>query len=104
MVEAAINPGADVPNFVSTYKANFPVGTADASAALKYLEWPFDKRPLVPLMVFIDRKGFIRAQYSGADEDFFNEQTQDQHLRAEAEKYLNEKPAPAPAKKGGKKG
>ncbi len=102
-MEAAINENADVPGFIAQYKPNFPIGTAGAQPALQYLEWPNDKRPLVPLMVFIDRKGMIRSEYSGLDEDFFNDQTQDQHIRAEAEKLLNEKASPAKAKKAAKK-
>ena len=103
-MEAAINENPDVPGFIAQYKPNFPVGTAGAGAALQYLEWPADKRPLVPLMVFIDRQGVMRALYSGLDEDFFNEQNQneDKNIRAEAEKLLNEKAAPAKGKKGGK--
>ncbi len=60
-MEAAINQDPDVPGFIAQYKPPFPVGTAGAAAALQYLAWPADKRPLVPLMVFIDRKGIIRA-------------------------------------------
>jgi len=105
VVEAAINENPDLAGFIAQYKPPFPVGTANALAALKYLEWPPDKRPLVPLMVFIDRKGVMRALYSGLDADFFNEQGQneDKNIRAEAEKFLNEKAAPPPGKKTGKK-
>jgi hypothetical protein len=51
--------------------------------------------------VFIDRNGVIRAQYTGVDEGFFDNQ-QEQHMRDEAEKLLNEggvkaKPAHKPA-------
>ncbi len=60
-----------------------------------------DKRPLVPFLVFIDRHGVIRAQYTGVEEGFFDNQ-QEQHMRDEAEKLLNEgaakaKPAHKPA-------
>jgi hypothetical protein len=103
VVEAAVNPNADIPGFIAQFKPPFPVGTADAQAALQYLKWPPDKRPLVPLMVFIDRKGILRDQFTGADTDFFNDQTQDQHIRSVAEKLLNEHAAPARAKKRAKK-
>ncbi len=39
--------------------------------------------------MFIDRKGVIRAQYTGVDEAFFDAQ-QEQHMRDEVEKLLNE--------------
>jgi hypothetical protein len=102
VLEAAINQNPDIPGFIAQYKPPFPVGTTDAGAALQYLEWPQDKRPLVPLMVFVDRQGIIRAEYSGADADFFNEQQMDQHIRAEAEKLLAERAAPAKKKSAGK--
>jgi len=89
VVEAAVNENPDVPSFVSQYKVPWPVGTAGALSALDYIQWPKDKRPLVPFVVFIDRKGVIRAQYTGMDEAFFDNQ-QEQHMRDEAEKLLNE--------------
>ena len=89
VVEAALNENPDIPSFVSQFKVPFPVGTAAVFPALDYIQWPRDKRPLVPFLVFIDRKGVIRAQYTGVDEAFFDNQ-QEQHMRDEAEKLLNE--------------
>ena len=89
MVEAALNENPDIPSFVSQFKVPFPVGTAGVLPALDYIQWPKDKRPLVPFVVFIDRQGVIRAQYTGVDEAFFDNQ-QEQHMRDEAEKLLNE--------------
>jgi len=97
VVEAAVNENPDIPGFVQQFHPGFPVGTAPGQAALDYLEWPKDQRPLVPLMAFVDRKGMIRAQYSGLDEKFFDD-NQDQHIRAEAEKLLSEKAAPTKSK------
>ncbi len=65
------------------------MGTAGVLPALDYIQWPKDKRPLVPFVVFIDRQGVIRAQYTGVDEAFFDSQ-QEQHMRDEVEKLLNE--------------
>lgn len=53
-------------------------------------------------MLFIDRKGIIRAQYTGSDQEFFDETKQAGTIKAEAMKYLSE-PAPAPAKPARKK-
>jgi peroxiredoxin len=89
VVEAAINENPDIPSFISQFKVPFPVGTAGVLAALDFMEWPKDKRPLVPFLVFIDRKGVIRAQYTGVDEAFFDAQ-QEQHMRDEVEKLLSE--------------
>jgi len=96
VVEAALNQNPDIPNFVAQFKTPFPVGTGEVMKALDYMQWPKDKRPLVPFVVFIDRKGMIRAQYTGADEAFFDAQ-QEQHMRQEAEALLTEG-AGAPAK------
>src|ERR1700691_369424 len=101
VVEAALNENPDISSFVSQFKVPFPVGTASVLPALDYIQWPKDKRPLVPFLVFIDRSGVIRAQYTGVDEGFFDNQ-QEQHMRDEAEKLLNEggvkaKPAHKPA-------
>ncbi len=89
VVEAALNQNPDIPSFVQQFKVPFPVGTAGVMPALDYIQWPKDKRPLVPFVVFIDRKGIIRAQYTGVDEAFFDAQ-QEQHMREEAEKLLSE--------------
>jgi peroxiredoxin len=89
VVEAALNENPDIATFVSQYKVPFPVGTSTVLSALDYIQWPKDKRPLVPFLVFIDRKGVIRAQYTGVDEAFFDSQ-QEQHMRDEVEKLLNE--------------
>ena len=98
VVEAAVNDNPDVPGFIQRFQPPFPIGTAPGQAALDYLQWPADQRPLVPLMMFIDRKGMIRAQYSGLDEKFFDDQ-QDQHIREVAEKLLAESATPSPKKK-----
>ena len=52
-------------------------------------------------MLFIDRKGIIRAQYTGGDQEFFKESNQAATIKAEALKYLSEPVGPArvPAKK-----
>jgi len=97
VVEAAVNENPDVPGFIEKFHPGFPVGTAGGQAALDYLQWPKDQRPLVPLMMFIDRKGMVRAQYSGMDEKFFDDQ-QDQHIREVALKFLNESAAPVKKK------
>jgi peroxiredoxin len=101
VVEAALNDKPDIPSFVSQFKVPFPVGTAGVVPAWDYIQWPRSKIAQVPFLVFIDRNGVIRAQYTGADEKFFDNQ-QEQHMRDEADKLLSEgagqaKPAHKPA-------
>ncbi len=110
VVEAAVNDNADVGGFIRTYQPTFPVGTAGGREALEYMQWPLGQRPLVPLMAFIDRTGMIRAQFTGYDTNFFDEQKMDKNIRDEVEKLLKEgahtpakstkSKAPAPAKSG----
>ena len=97
VVEAAVNDNPDIPGFINKFQPSFPVGTAPSDQSLAYLQWPKDKVPLVPLMVFIDRQGMIRAQYSGHDADFFNDQ-QEQHIREQAQKLLAESATPSKQK------
>jgi peroxiredoxin len=90
VVEAALNPNADVAGFVSQFKVPWPVGTAEVLPVLDYIQWPKDKRPVVPFLVFIDRQGVIRAQYTYAtDAAFFDDQPEN-HIRDEVAKLLSE--------------
>jgi len=89
VVEAALNDNPDIPAFVSQFKVPFTVGKAGVLPTLDFMQWPKDKRPLVPFLVFIDRKGMIRAQYTGVDEAFFDA-NQEQHMRDEVTKLLIE--------------
>ena len=101
MVEGAINAGADIPEFINRFAVPFPVGNADNMAALAYMQLSPMVRSFVPFMLLIDRKGEIRAQFTGGDRDFFNDQME-QHIREELLKLLNEPGAakvPAPKKK-----
>jgi peroxiredoxin len=98
VVEAALNENPNISSFISQFKVPFPVGTVGVMSALDYIQWPKDKRPLVPFLVFIDRNGVIRAQYTGVDEAFFDSQ-QEQHMRDEAQKLLNEGGNAKPAHK-----
>ena len=93
-----MNENPDLPLFLDRFHPPFPVGIAGGAASLEYLQWPSNERPLVPMMVFIDRKGIIRAEYTGKDEEFFNDARQDRHIRDLAEKLLAEKTTPSRAK------
>ena len=102
VLEAAVNDNPDIPGFIQKYSPTFPVGTAGGLSALEYMQWPPSQRPLVPLMAFIDRTGVIRAQYTGVDANFFDDD-EDKHIREEAEKLLKEAPVrPAKSSVGSK--
>ena len=96
-MEGAINAGADVPGFIKQYNTPFPVGTADNLAAVSYMELSPVVRSFVPFMLFIDRQGVIRAQFTGNDPpEFFLADKMEHNIREQALKLLSE---PAAANK-----
>jgi thiol-disulfide isomerase/thioredoxin len=91
-----------LPDFLKRFSPSFPVGYNDRHVALEYLQHPPMLRLLMPQLAFVDRKGQIRAQYSG-DDQFMAEAALERNLRKQIEALLAE-PAPAvkkpsPAKK-----
>ena len=107
----AFNDGAQtlVPEYVRNLGLNYPVGFAPRDPVFGFLQLSLIVRTNVPLLVLIDRKGQIRAQYAGNDPFFSNEES---NLRAALESLLNEvggngrgpKPAKStPRKKTGNK-
>ena len=60
----AFNPMSKmlVPDFVRDFKVNFPIGYAEREPVTKFLQHPADEALTVPQIVFIDRRGTIRAQ------------------------------------------
>jgi len=90
-VEGAINPNPDVVGFIRQYNPPFPVGTADNTAALGYMELSPMVRSFVPFMLFIDRQGMIRAQFTGSEPPgFFLADKMEQNIREQAMKLLSE--------------
>jgi hypothetical protein len=79
-------------------KPPFPVGyNNDSNAVLDFLQHPRMVVPYMPLLVFIDREGVIRAQYEGRDA-YFDDARQEQNLRSTIEGLLKP-PAPARGRK-----
>lgn len=88
-MEGAIDPNPDLGSFMQRFNPPFPVGIANNVAALGYMEISPMVRSFVPFMVFIDRQGVIRAQFTGGDQGFFAEKM-DENIREQALKLLNE--------------
>lgn len=95
VLEAAVNDGADVPGFISRFQPSFPVGTAGGMDAVNYLQLSPMVRTFMPYIVFIDRKGMIRAQFTGGD---LADDTLAKTLRDATESLVNETAAPVKAK------
>ena len=56
-----------VPPFIERFKPGFPVGWTSMEKAFKFLQISLMTPGTVPKLVFIDRKGLVRAQYDGSD-------------------------------------
>lgn len=90
VIECAVNPTADalIPNFKQQFKTNFPVGfNFDQDYMMNFLQHSADKLMTMPALVFIDRRGMIRAEYEGRD-DFIESPQQEQNIRAQIQKLL----------------
>jgi len=94
-LEGAINPEANLPLFIRQFSPTFPVGTANQMDALQFMEISPMIRTFVPYIAFIDRKGVIRAQFTGGD---LTDATLEQVLRENAEKLVNESASEAKPK------
>jgi peroxiredoxin len=89
----------NVPGFIQKFRPPFPVGyNTDPGAVLAYLQHPPAEVPYMPMLVFIDRQGMIRAQYEGRDPFVLDETKQEQNLRARIEELLGA-PGGKPASK-----
>jgi thiol-disulfide isomerase/thioredoxin len=86
---------ANLPAFIRQFNPPFPVGFDDQTVAINYLEHPLMLIPHMPILVFIDRQGMIRAQYEG-DDKFFSEDRQEKNLSDKIEELLKQT---APRKK-----
>ena len=84
-----------VPDYVNQLRLQFPVGVGSRDEVVNYLQFSVMERMSVPQLVFIDKKGVIRAQHMGGDEFF---QTEEASMRQMIEKLLKE-PAAAAEKK-----
>ena len=97
VVAGTLNDDPNIPDFIQRFHPTFPVGEANKLDAIHYMQFqPGQRLPFVPYMVFIDRKGVIRAQYIGSDK-ILDETQSDKLLRDEALKLLGEKSKPTSA-------
>lgn len=87
---SAFNEGTAVliPEFIRRFKPPFPAGFNTRAATFDFLEHPPNVPSPAPILVFIDRKRIIRAQYLGSDAFLANE---DKNIRALLDSLLKEK-------------
>jgi thiol-disulfide isomerase/thioredoxin len=102
-VGVAFNDNATllVEDFVKMLGLTYPVGVASRDTVLGYLQHSYLEPLYVPQMIFVDRKGIIRAQHGGIGDDFLKDDPEkhqlEQNLRIQIEELLK---ASAPHKKG----
>ncbi len=77
-----------LPDFLKRFHPTFPVGYNERDSVLGYLQHPAMFKLMMPQLVFIDRQGVIRAQFSG-DDKFFGDD-QEKNLRDQIESLLKE--------------
>ena len=103
----AINEKPDIAGFTRQYATGFPVGSNTRDTALGFLQHSVMAANFyVPQMVFIDKKGVIRAQYTGTDA--FLGAGQEANIRGVLDRLLAEsgsgvKAAPAKVRSTAKK-
>ena len=91
VMESAFNEmaGMLVGDFIDRFQPSFPMGYNNRESVMEYVQIPTTVRTYVPIIVFIDRKGIIRAQHTGED-DFFREDQQEKNMRTMIESLLRE--------------
>jgi len=89
-----------VPDFIKTYKPNYPLGWAPREAVLEFLQHSPIMQLYVPILVFVDRNGMIRGQYPGDDAFHQNEAV---NIQAKVEELLKGVKSSGRRASGGKK-
>jgi peroxiredoxin len=86
--------------FKQKFGITFPVGFTEHDTAVNWLQHPVMLTMYMPQLVFIDRKGMIRAQYPGTDKFF---EDQENNMRKQIEQLLKEPAVSAKPKPDAKK-
>ena len=93
-LDAAFNDEADMAEYIKRFHPNHPVGKVGHDFMANYAQITPMMRVTVPVMLFIDRKGVIRAQHFGGEPFFTLEAGLKDNIKAEIDKLLlDDKPA-----------
>lgn len=82
-----------LPGFTGRHAFTFPIGYSTRQSVLDYLQNPGTGPVYVPQIVFIDRKGVIRAQHAG-ESQFFESKAFEGNLRKAIEGLISERGSP----------
>jgi len=75
--------------FRELHRLNYPVGyLTDDNSVMKLADFKREDRPLSPMYLFVDKKGTVRLQYIGSDDNFFK--NEEKNVRGVVEAYLKE--------------
>ena len=87
------NPEAntDLPNFIRAFaRSLFPIGMSTESTSVEFVQHPPGIH-YIPMIVFIDKQGIIRAQHLGIDDGpFFEEKVEVQNIKGELDKIIKQ--------------
>src|SRR3954469_10565844 len=88
-IDIAVNDNADllVENFVKEYQVAFPVGWMSKDQMLSFMGFK-DGRFVVPQMVLIDRKGYIRYQTPPLESEDWDKLMKEDVLKQHIEELL----------------
>lgn len=91
-LDVAINDNADllVDNFVKDYQVGFPVGWVPKDQMLTFMGFSLAERFVVPQLVIIDRKGFIRYQTPALADDTYGKLMAEDVIRQHVEELLSQ--------------
>lgn len=82
-----------IPQYIYSLHLKFPVGWTNRDMAYQWLNADPAAGPVYfPQLVFIDKKGVIRAYHPGTDEEFFKDE--ENNIRRVVEALLKDAPPP----------
>lgn len=89
-IDVAVNDNADllVENFAKDYKVAFPVGWMSREQMMSFMDIKPDVRWVVPQLVLIDRKGYIRYQTPPVESDDWDKLMKEDALKQHIEELL----------------
>ncbi|MBV8832173.1 MAG: TlpA family protein disulfide reductase, partial [Acidobacteriaceae bacterium] len=94
-LDVAINDNADllVDNFVRDYQVGFPVGWTTRDQMLTFMGFSMAERFVVPQLVLVDRKGFIRYQTPATADENYGKVVAEDAVRQHIEELLSQNAA-----------
>lgn len=78
-----------LPDYIKQLGLTFPLGVGTREEVVDYLQFQMVKPLYVPQLIFIDRKGIIRAYFPGGD-PFYEAGKEEGNMRAQIEALLKE--------------